>query len=273
MDLAELYEVPTKALNQAVKRNLARFPKYFMFQLTEKEKNELVTICDHLKKLKFSYQLPYAFTEQGVAMLSGVLRSDIAIKVSIKIMTAFIAMRKFISKNADIFARLDNVERKQIEYKLDSDDKFNKIFDAIESKSFKQKKGIFFDGQIFDAYTFVSDLIRSAEKSIILIDNYVDDSVLTMLNKRKKEVIATILTKTISDQLNLDLKKYNSQYSSINIKEFTKSHDRFMIIDEKEVYNFGASLKDLGKKWFAFSKFDKESFKIFEEIEKKLKFI
>ena len=159
-----------------------------------------------------------------------------------------------------------NVERKQLKYKIESDEKFNKIFDAIESKSVKAKQGIFFDGQIFDAYNFVSDIIRNAEKSIILIDNFVDDSVLTIFNKRKKDVTTTLFTKTISKQLSLDLKKYNSQYPPIEIKEFNNSHDRFMIIDNKVVYHFGASLKDLGKKWFAFSKFDKEVFGLLEKL-------
>ncbi len=252
-DLAELYKVPTKQLNQAVKRNVERFPKEFMFELTDYEKIELVTNCDHLEKLKYSSKLPYAFTEQGVAMLSGVLKSDTAVKISVQIMHAFVAMRKFISSNAQIFHRLNSVERKQIEY----DYKFEKVFEAIESKDIEPDKGIFFDGQIFDAYSFVSNLVRSAKEEIILLDNYVDDTVLTLFTKRKVNVNVTILTKNITKQLKLDLEKYNSQYPKIEIKEFKSSHDRFLIIDH-QTYHFGASLKDLGKKWFAFSKFDEE---------------
>ena len=262
-DLAELYHVKTKALNQAVKRNITRFPENFMFKITDVEKNELVTKCDHLKQLKFSSNTPYVFTEQGVAMLSGILKSDAAVRISIQIMNAFVAMRKFIASNAQIFQRLDTVEKKQFKY----DEKLEKIFDAIETNDIKPKKGIFFDGQIFDSYRFVSDIIRSARESIILIDNYIDDSVLTLFNKRKKDVIATIFTKEISEQLSLDLKKYNSQYNPITIKKLKYFHDRFLIIDDKETYHFGASLKDLGKKWFAFSKFDKETFILLEKLE------
>ena len=265
-DLAELYEVPTKRLNEQVKRNRERFPFDFMFQLTIREKEELVAKCDRFESLKHSSSLPYAFTEQGVSMLSGILKSEMAILVNIQIMRAFIAMRTFISTNAELFLRLDYVERKQVEHKFEMDNKFEKIFDLIESKDINPSKGIFFDGQIFDAYKFVSDLIRSAKKSIILIDNYIDDSVLTLFSKRDKDIKVKIFTK-ISKQLELDLKKYNSQYVLITIEEFTKSHDRFIIIDDK-VYHFGASLKDLGKKWFAFSRFDKEAVKLLNKLKK-----
>jgi hypothetical protein len=271
-DLAELYQVPVKALNQAVKRNIERFPESFCFQLNLKEKDELVTNCDHLKTLKYSSNLPYVFTEQGVSMLSGVLKSETAIKVSIQIITAFVSMRKFILKNAEIFCRLDYVERKQIEFESKTEQNFEKVFNAIEDKSFQRKQGIFFDGQIFDAYHFVSDIIRTAQSSIVLIDNYVDDSILTLFTKRNKCVNVIIYTKEISKQLSLDLEKHNLQYLPIEIREFKKSHDRFLIIDNKEIYHFGASLKDLGKKWFAFQKFDKESVivlqKLFEKQEK-----
>jgi len=265
-DLAELYEVPTKRLNEQVKRNRERFPFDFMFQLTTREKEELVAKCDRFESLKHSSSLPYAFTEQGVSMLSGILKSEKAILVNIQIMRAFIAMRKFISTNANLFSRLDSVERKQVEHKVEMDNKFEKIFDLIESKDIKPEKGIFFDGQIFDAYKFVSDLIRSAKKSIILIDNYIDDSVLTLFSKRDKSVNVKILTK-ISKQLELDLKKYNFQHTLITLEEFTKSHDRFIIIDDK-VYHFGASLKDLGKRWFAFSRFDKGAIKLLNKLKK-----
>ena len=176
-------------------------------------------------------------------------------------------MRKFISTNAQIFHRLDGLERKQIEYQVETDEKFKRVFDAIEEKNIKPSQGIFFDGQIFDAYQFVSDLIRSARQSIVVIDNYIDDAVLILLSKANKKVQITIFTKAISQQLALDIKKYNEQYPAITIKEFHNSHDRFLIIDGKTVYHLGASLKDLGKKWFAFSKFDKDAFKLLERLE------
>ena len=280
-DLAELYEVSTKVLNQAVKRNIERFPQNFMFQLNEKEHDFLRSqiVTSNKEDLRFQIgtsksnrggrrYLPFAFTEQGVAMLSGVLKSETAVRISIQIMNAFVSMRKFLLNNAQVFQRIDTVEKKQIEYKIETDEKFNKIFDAIESKDIKPEKGIFFDGQIFDAYKFFSDLIKTANKSIVLIDNYVDESVLILFTKRKKDVKVTIFTKEISEQLSLDLRKYNSQYPPIEIKEFKQSHDRFMIIDNKEVYHFGASLKDLGRKWFAFSKFDKEAFSLLDKLKK-----
>ncbi len=275
-DLAKLYNVETKRLNEQVRRNSERFPSEFMFQLTDSEfvflRSQIATLnngslgsqivtLDRGRGTHRKY-LPYVFTEQGVAMLSGILKSDIAIKISIQIISAFVAMRKFISSNALIFQRLDTVEKKQLEHDL----KFEQVFDAIQSKDLKPKKGIFFDGQIFDAYKFVSDIIRTANRSIILIDNYVDDSVLTLLNKRNREVKVIVFTREISKQLSLDLTKYHSQYPSLEVKEFKQSHDRFLIIDNSEVYHFGASLKDLGKKWFAFSKFDKEAFSLLNKL-------
>jgi hypothetical protein len=261
-DLAELYDVSTKVLNQAVKRNIERFPSDFMFQLTENEKIELVTNCDHLQKLKYASQLPSVFTEHGITTLSGLLRSKRAIEANIQIMRAFVAMRKFLASNAQLFQRIDKTEQKLLEH----DDKFERVFNLIEDKGLKPKKGIFFDGQVFDAYTFVSDLVKSAKKSMILIDNYIDDSVLTLFSKRNKGVRVQIFTKDISRELALDLKKFNVQYNPIEIKEFRKAHDRFLIIDGVEVYHFGASLKDLGKKWFAFSKFDREALSILEKL-------
>ncbi|MCX6155992.1 MAG: ORF6N domain-containing protein [Candidatus Kapabacteria bacterium] len=287
-DLAEIYNVEIKRLNEQVKRNLERFPDQFMFQLTDNEYEALrsqiatkeaitlnlqipITKHDFLRsqyatlenqKGKHRKYLPYAFTEQGVSMLSAVLRSETAIKVSIQIMNAFVAMRRFIATNAQIFQRLDTIEIKQLE----TDRKIENVLNALESKELQPKQGIFYDGQIFDAYKFVCDLIRKAVQSIILIDNYTDDSVLALLTKRKDNVIAIILTKTISKQLNLDLVKHNAQYPAIELKEFASSHDRFIIIDEKEVYHIGASLKDLGKKWFAFSKIEKDSLKFIDRI-------
>lgn len=251
-DLAELYGVEPKRLNEQVKRNLNRFPEHFRFQLTQIEKDELVANCDRFNALKHSTSFPYAFTEQGVSMLSAVLKSDLAVEVSIKIIDSFVNMRKFISQNALLFQKIDTMEKKL----LNHDEKFDQLFNAIESKEIKPKEGIFYDNQIFDAYVFASDLIKSAKSSIVLIDNYIDESVLLLLSKRADGCKVLIYTKVITSQLGLDLKKYNAQYSPIEIKEFASSHDRFLIIDECEIYHIGASLKDLGKKWFAFSKFE-----------------
>ena len=220
-DIATLYGVETKYLNQAVKRNADRFPLSFRFQISEAEFEELVTNCDRFKTLKHSSSRPYAFTEQGVAMLSAVLHSPSAIQISVKIIDAFVRLRHFVTKNADVFRRLDRLEIKQSE----SDMKINRVMSLMEKQSVMPNQGIFYDGQIFDAYLFVSKLIKGAAKEIVLIDNYIDETVLTLLDKRRSEVSATI---------------------------YTKAHDRFLIIDDS-VYHIGASLKDLGKKWFAFS--------------------
>ncbi|MCX6150250.1 MAG: ORF6N domain-containing protein [Ignavibacteriales bacterium] len=280
-DLAEFYGVKTKRLNEQVNRNNERFPDEFMFRLTEVEyeewKSQIVTSNSMALRSQFATSikkggrryLPYAFTEQGVAMLSGVLKSDTAVKMSIQIISAFVAMRKFIINNAQLFQRIDTVERRQIKHEMETTEKFDKVFDELQSKDLEPKQGIFFDGQIFDAHKFVSDLIRKAEKSILLIDNYIDDTVLNLFTKRKKNVAVTILIKRITKELLLDLGKFNAQYPSIEIKEFKDSHDRFMIIDNEDVYHIGASLKDLGKKWFAFSKFEKKALQILDKLNEK----
>ncbi|TLP35523.1 ORF6N domain-containing protein [Arcobacter arenosus] len=280
-DLAKLYGVETKVFNQAVKRNIERFPKEFRFQLTEDEyqnwRSQIVTssLNDALRSQNVTLEsqrgkhrkyLPYVFTEQGVSMLSAVLKSDKAIQTSIHIINSFVKMRQFLSHSGDVFKRLELVEKRQISYEVKTDEKFEKLFNALEDKSLKPKQGIFYDGEMFDAYTFVSDLIRSAKSKIILIDNYVDDSVLTLFSKNQN-IDVIIYTKNISKQLNLDLKKYNSQYKKIEIKKFENSHDRFLIVDEKELFHLGASLKDLGKKWFAFSKMDLKSLDVLKRLE------
>jgi ORF6N domain len=251
-DLASFYGIETKVLNQAVKRNHDRFPEEFMFQLTDNEYNSLRSQFVTSNQRGGRRYLPYAFSEQGVAMLSAVLRSDEAVEISIQIIKAFVGMRRFFAANAQVFQRLDKLELKQLE----TDKKIDHVLDAIENKDFQPKQGIFFDGQVFDAYKFVSDLVRTAKESIILIDNFIDDSVLTLLCKKRKNVKVTILTRSISDQMILDVKRFNKQYPHIEIKEFKDSHDRFIVIDNSEVYHLGASFKDLGKKWFAFSKMD-----------------
>jgi hypothetical protein len=251
-DLANLYQVDTKVLNQAVKRNINRFPESFRFQLTKNEKIELVTNCDRLESLKHSSTNPYVFTEQGVAMLSAILKSNVAVHISIQIIQAFVEMRQFIQNNAYIFQRLDQVELKQ--YK--TDEKLEHILKALEAGKPEPTQGIYFDGQVFEAYAFASGLIKKAKGEIILIDNYIDETTLTLLSKKAKTVKVQLFTKNINKTLALDVKKANEQFGNFQVHELKSSHDRFLIIDRKELYHLGASLKDLGKKWFAFSKLE-----------------
>jgi len=217
-----------------------------------------------LKKKRGQHRkyMPLACTEHGVVMLSAVIKSERAIEINIKVVNAFIEMRKFIQTNGQIFQRLDRVEVKLLE----NDQKFEKVFDALESKDRIPEQGIFFEGQVFDAYNFVSDLFRRAEKSIVIVDNYVDDTVLLHLTKIKKNVQVRIVTKSVSDQFKLDLKKFSEQYFQIDAKVIKNTHDRFIIIDGEIVYHFGASLKDLGKKLFGFSKFEKSAMKLLDKI-------
>lgn len=266
-DLAELYSVETKVFNQAVKRNTERFPDNFRFQLTQEEyeilRSQFVTLRLDSENTwgKHTKYLPYVFTEQGVSMLSAVLKSKTAIDISIQIINSFVSMRKFISQNALIFQKFDNIEQKLLKH----DDKFDKVFEALEGKNPIQSQGIFYNGQIFDAHNFVSDLIRSAKSSIVLIDNFVDDSTLLLFSKNQN-IEVTIHTNIFSKALKLDLEKYNKQYKDITIKTNKKFHDRFLIIDNKEVYHIGASLKDLGKKTFAFSKMEDFHHQLLESI-------
>ncbi len=275
-DLAVLYGVETKVLNQAVKRNAARFPPAFMFQLSDQEFSDLrsqvvtsslrsqIVTLETDRRGKHRKYLPYVFTEQGVAMLSAVLRSKTAVDVSIQIMQAFVAMRHFMLSNAEMFRRLDSLEFRQ----LHTEKKVDAVLDAISAQDLVPKQGVFFDGQVFDAYTFVAKLIRSARISLDLVDNYVDDSVLTLLSKRKRGVRARIYAKGLSQQLQLDLEKHNAQYPPVEIISFGDAHDRFLILDSREVYHLGASLKDLGKKWFAFSKIEKDALTVVQKMQK-----
>ena len=257
-DLAMLYGVEAKVLNQAVKRNVERFPDDFRFQLTKEEclRSQIVTLNEkqgqHLK------YMPYAFTEQGVAMLSSVLRSQTAIEVNIQIMRAFVSMRHFMVNNASVFSRLETMEYHQLEMQQhlqESDKRIDEVFRRLDEGNAKPKQGVFYNGQIYDAYTFVCDLIKSAKKRVILIDNYVDETVLTLLDKRENGVSATIYTQQISRHFQLDIDRHNAQYAPIDVETFRLSHDRFLCIDD-DVYHIGASIKDLGKKWFGFSKME-----------------
>ena len=257
-DLAELYGVETKVLNQAVKRNMERFPERFRFQLTKEEclRSQIATLNEgrgqHLK------YMPYVFTENGVAMLSSVLRSDTAIEVNIRIMRAFTSMRHFLQNNAEVFQRLSTMEYHQLEmqqHQQETDKRIDEVFRRLDEGNAKPKQGVFYNGQIYDAYTFVSDLIKNAKKRIVLIDNYVDETVLTLLDKRGNDVSAVIYTQQISRQFQLDIDRHNAQYAPIDVETFRLSHDRFLCIDD-DVYHIGASIKDLGKKWFGFSKME-----------------
>ena len=260
-DIATLYGVETKRLNEQVRRNLNRFPSRFRFQMTKEEVNEVVAKCDRLLSIKYSPTLPYVFTEQGVSMLSSVLHSETAIDVSIQIMDAFVAMRHFLVANAQVFQRLDSIEKHQ----LITDQRIDHVFQLLEAGQ-QPQQGIFFDGQIFDAHTFVSDLVRSAKHRIVLFDNYIDDTVLTLLDKRKKNVEAEVYTKTITKKLSLDITKHNAQYRPIKVMPFDRTHDRFLCIDNA-VYHIGASLKDLGRRWFAFSKMEMPADELINKIQ------
>lgn len=252
-DLSALYGVETRRLNEQVKRNIERFPDDFMFQLRKEELDNLMS-QNATSSWGGTRKLPYAFTEQGIAMLSSVLKSQTAVEVNIRIMRAFIAMRRFITTNAQLFQRLETIEYHQLEMKQHqevTDRRIDEVFKRLDT-DIPPMQGIFYDGQVFDAYRFVSDLIRKAKQSIVLIDNYVDDTVLTLLDKRSEGVSATIYTQRVSSQFQLDVDRHNSQYPLIEIKRFNKAHDRFLLIDN-EVYHIGASIKDLGKKWFGFT--------------------
>ena len=265
-DLARMYQTETKYINRSVGRNLNRFPVDFAFQLNDNEWESLRcqfgTLNEKTGRGKHRKYLPWVFTEHGVTMLSAVLNTDVAVEVSIHIIKAFVSMRKFMLNNASVFQRLNQVELNQ----LKSNERIDKIFRALEKTNSIPNQGIFFNGQIFDAYELISKIIRSAKKEIILIDNYIDESVLIHLSKRAANVEAFIYTKKITEQLQLDLAKHNEQYRRIEIKILPTAHDRFIIIDRNELYHIGASLKDLGKRWFAFSKINE----FLPEILKKL---
>ena len=273
-DLAEIYGVETKRVNEAVKNNPNKFPSDFYFELDDNEFESLRSKFSTTNlKSNFSSsswggkrKLPKVFTEQGIYMLATILKSKTATDVTVAIMRTFVNMRSFLTHNASVFQRFDAVETKQLQYQLQTDEKFNKIFKAIESKEVKPTEGIFYNGQIFDAYSFISKLIKTANKSIVLIDAYVDETTLLILSKRNKNVKAEIFTAKITKQFQLDIEKYNTQYPEIVVKTYKKSHDRFLIIDNKTVYHIGASLKDLGKKWFAFSKINIDAKEMIDKL-------
>ena len=277
-DVAMLYHYQTKRINEAVKRNKERFPENFCFQLTTEEienikmpnvvlnlKNEnnwsqfaTSSKSENIKHRGKKY-LPYVFTEQGIAMLSGLLKNDIAVQVSINIMNAFVEMRKFLIQNGQIFERLTNIEYKLLEH----DKKFNEVFNQLQvEENIKQK--IFFEGQIYDAYSLIIDIIKKANKKILIIDNYIDDNVLKMLTKKNNNVEVVILTSDKSNIQQIDIQKFNKEYPILKVAKTNKFHDRFIIIDNGEMYHLGASIKDLGKKCFGINKI--EDVEIIEKI-------
>lgn len=253
-DLAELYKVTTGNLNKAMKRNLLRFPEHFCFQLTELEYENL-RFQNGISSSNNNYggrrYMPYVFTEQGIAMLSVVLKSDVAVEVSIKIMNSFVEMRNFLLSNKEMFSRLDRVELKQLE----TDKKLEEVFNYIASNT-EVKQNIFFDGQIYDAFSFIVGLIQKAKKEIILIDNYVDINTLNILCKKNKNVKIKIYTSGKGNLTTKDINKFNAQYEELIVKINTDFHDRFLIIDKVEVYHIGASIKDAGKKSFGITKIE-----------------
>ena len=275
-DVAMLYHYPTKRINEAVNRNKQRFPENFCFQLTEEEykslrfknftfneinskdinednslRSQIATLDESAGRGKHRKYLPYVFTEQGIAMLSGLLKNDIAIQVSINIMNAFVEMRKFLAVNGQLFERLTNVEYKLLEH----DKKFDKVFDQLQNEeNIKQK--IFFEGQIYDAYSLIIDIFKKANKKILIIDNYIDDSVLKILTKKNKNVEVVILTSDKSNIQKIDIQKFNKEYPILKVAKTNKFHDRFIVIDNKEMYHLGASIKDLGKKCFGINRIE-----------------
>ena len=275
-DVAMLYHYPTKRINESVNRNKQRFPENFCFQLTEEEykslrfknltlneanskdeiqnnslRSQIATLDKNIGRGKHRKYLPYVFTEQGIAMLSGLLKNDIAIQVSINIMNAFVEMRRFFAVNGQLFERLTNVEYKLLEH----DKKFDKVFDRLQNEE-NIKQRIFFDGQIYDAYILIIDIIKKANKKILIIDNYIDDSVLKMLTKKNKNVEVIILTSDKSNIEKIDIQKFNKEYPVLKVAKTNKVHDRFIVIDNKEMYHLGASIKDLGKKCFGINRIE-----------------
>ncbi len=269
-DLADLYQVETRAFNQAVKRNEERFPPSFRFQLTKEELREVITNCDNPDRLRFSPQTPYAFTEQGVAMLSGILNSAVAVRVSIRIMETFVAMRRALASIAPVMARLAEAERRQLEDRTRqiadqarNEERFDTIFKAMDGGDFPPQK-IFYDGQLWDARAFVDKLVKSARKSLLLVDNWATVETLDMLAAKQKGVSVLVVTSEHRDRkgnprpkiLPADVAKFNAQYPSLSLRFHENFHDRFLVLDDRDLYLIGASLKDLGKKCFGFTKMD-----------------
>ncbi len=266
-DVAELYHYETRRVNETVKRNIQRFPEEFYFKLTDEEydvlKSQFATsnIKEKMHMRGGKKKVPYVFTEKGIIMLSGILKSDIAVDVSISIVEAFIKMKNFIYNNRSLLERVITIENKIDNKFIEYDNKFEKVFDVLEKNKeseFKQK--IFYKGQIYDAYELIIDIIKTAKNKIVIIDNYIDDTILKILQKKNKNVEVVILTLPNCNLTKLDIKKFNEQYPVLKIARTDKFHDRFIIIDNRELYHCGASLKDLGKKCFGINKIKDNTF-------------
>jgi hypothetical protein len=262
-DLADLYQVETRVFNQSVKRNIKRFPDNFRFQLTKDELDEVITNCDNPDRLRFSPQAPFAFTEQGIAMLSGVLNSDVAVQVSIRIMNTFVAMRKTLASIAPLLSRIEATERRQLKLEdsqVKNEERFKLILDAMQDKKFPPQK-VFFDGQVYDAFEQMKKFVRMAKKELIIIDPYFADSVLPLIAQKRKDVEVLVVKNSRSKLLHdVDVEQFNAQYAnSLTVKVSDRFHDRFLIIDKTMLIHVGASLNHLGKKCFAFSSLDKSN--------------
>ena len=262
-DLADLYKVETRVFNQSVKRNIKRFPENFRFQLTKEELNEVITNCDNPDRLRFSPQAPFAFTEQGIAMLSGVLNSEVAVQVSIRIMNTFVAMRRTLASIAPLLSRIEATERRQLKLEdaqVENEERFKLILDAMHDKKFPPQK-VFFDGQVYDAFEQMKKFVRMAKKELIIIDPYFADSVLSLIAQKRKDVEVVVIKNSRNKLLHdVDVAQFNAQYAnSLTVKVSDKFHDRFLIIDKTTLIHVGASLNHLGKKCFAFSSLDKSN--------------
>ena len=254
-DLAMLYQVETKAFNQSVTRNIERFPENFRFQLTKEEYDVLRSQNATSNGRGGRRYLPYVFTEQGIAMLSGVLRSDVAVQVSIRIMNTFVEMRHFIANNALLFEKVSDIELKQLEYQKSTDERFDKVFQYIEDHAESEQK-IFIDGQIYDAFSLITSIIKKAQKEIILIDGYVDVDTLNILAKKNPGLDVKIYTFASAQLTNRDAANFNAQYPTLTVKKTQVFHDRFIILDGKTAYHIGSSIKDAGKKCFGITLID-----------------
>ena len=251
-DLAMLYQVETKRLNEAAKRNISRFPERFRFQLTKEEYENLKSqIATSRLEDDNGYggrrKLPYVFTEQGIAMLSAVLRSDVAIRVSIRIMDTFVEMRKYMANTSLLYERLNAMEVRQINYQNETDERFERVFEYISENEESSQK-VFFDGQIYDAFSLIVSLIQKAKKEITLIGGYVDVGTLNLISKKNGDVSVTIYTQKRTKLTKTDVENFNAQYPTLEVKYTKAFHDRFLILDRETAYNVGASLKDAGKK-------------------------
>ena len=262
-DLADLYQVETRVFNQSVKRNIKRFPDNFRFQLTKDELDEVITNCDNPDRLRFSPQAPFAFTEQGIAMLSGVLNSDVAVQVSIRIMNTFVAMRKTLASIAPLLSRIEATERRQLKLEdsqVRNEERFKLILDAMQDKKFPPQK-VFFDGQFYDAFEQMKKFVRMAKKELIIIDPYFADCVLPLIAQKRTGVQVQVVKNSRNKLLHdVDVQQFNTQYkNSLTVTVSDNFHDRFLIIDKTTLIHVGASLNHLGKKCFAFSSLDKSN--------------